>query len=70
MWLFVGWTIWGWLGSRDSTGVGGIGALAMVDVKEVRRGREGEGGPGQHACTSPYIEGYRGIFGGKNAFLP
>jgi hypothetical protein len=31
---------------------------------------EGEGGPGQNACTCPYIEGYRGIFGAKHATSP
>jgi hypothetical protein len=28
------------------------------------------GGGDQYACTSPYVEGYRGVSGAKNTFLP
>jgi hypothetical protein len=64
-------------------GGGGRGALTIVtriddraewekceEKCRVRRGREKGGGMGQNACTCPYIEGYRGKVGAKNAILP
>jgi hypothetical protein len=53
------------VGSKGSTRAGGRGAL-----NKVRRVREGGVGAGQNVCTRSCVEGYRGISGAKNAFLP
>jgi hypothetical protein len=59
-----------------STGAGGRGALTIVTMIDDRaelekcEERVGGGGPGQNACTSPYIEGYRGKVGAKLLFCP
>jgi hypothetical protein len=63
-----------------STGAWGRGASTIVTMindraelekcEEKCEDREGGGGTGQNACTSPYIEAYRGKVGVKNLFCP